>query len=153
MGKKIRRHHETNSGHGRIEERSIEALNACHAGISWPGLMQFGRITRIRTIKKSGRSTTEVAYFITSLPESSTTAAELLALNRGHWSIENKLFWVKDNVFMEDRSTVRRKNAPEVLVALRNAALLLLKTINNSPTIAREICSMQPNIAITQCIT
>jgi len=54
-------------------------------------------------------------------------AARLLPLNRGHWGIENGVFYVRDEAFGEDRSRVRRGSAPEVLAGLRNAALSLLR--------------------------
>lgn len=31
---------------------------------------------------------------------------------RGHWGIENRLHWVKDMVFDEDNSAIRKGNAP-----------------------------------------
>ena len=39
---------------------------------------------------------------------------------RGHWGIENRLHWVRDVVFGEDRSQVRTESAPQLLAALRN---------------------------------
>ncbi|MCB0833570.1 MAG: transposase [Bacteroidetes bacterium] len=87
-------------GHGRIEERKLEVISTAHCRIKWPGLMQVGRITRQRTIKSTGKTSIESTCFITSLPESSTTPEHLLELNRNHWGIENKLHWVKDNVFL-----------------------------------------------------
>jgi Transposase DDE domain len=49
----------------------------------------------------------EVVYGITSLSPERGTPEQLLALVRGHWQIENKLHWVRDVTFDEDRSQVR----------------------------------------------
>jgi hypothetical protein len=46
---------------------------------------------------------------------------------RKHWSIENKLHWVLDVALTEDRSRVRKDQAPENLAVLRHIALNLLK--------------------------
>ena len=73
-----------------------------------------------------GKVTTEVAYAITSLgPE--VGPAELLATWRGHWAIENRLHHVRDVTLGEDASHVRTGAAPQVMAALRNATLALLR--------------------------
>lgn len=69
----------------------------------------------------------EVVCGITSLDESKATPERLLALNRGHWCIENRLHWVRDVTFDEDRSQVRTKAAPRVMATLRNLAISLLR--------------------------
>jgi len=119
----------------------------------WQRVRQCFKITRSRTIKKTGETTTEVAYGITSLDHERANAKELLALNRAHWAIENNLHWVRDWVFREDTSTIRIGAAPQTVTALRNITLSLLKKIDTSPTIAREICMENKNIAINHIIT
>jgi hypothetical protein len=51
----------------------------------------------------------------------------LLALNRGGWSIENRLHWVRDVTFDEDRSQVRKGARAQAMAALRNLAIGLLR--------------------------
>jgi predicted transposase YbfD/YdcC len=75
-----------------------------------------------------------VRDFITSL-ELQWSAADLLALVRGHWRIENTLHYVRDVTLGEDASTIRSGAAPRVLAALRNTVLGLLH------------CRRWPNIA------
>src|SRR5207302_8704835 len=55
------------------------------------------------------------------------TPERLLALVRGQWQIENKSHWVRDVTFDEDRSQVRCGNIPQVMSALRNTAIGLLR--------------------------
>jgi predicted transposase YbfD/YdcC len=119
--------------------------------VAWPWLRQWCRITRTRIDKRTRKETTEVAYAISSLPTSMTTPKQMLALNRGHWGIENRLHWLKDTLLREDASTVRTKNAPQAIAALRNTALYLLHNIHTSTIIAREKCTRKPHIAIKQC--
>jgi len=129
------------SMHGnRIEERVLRASTAlidCYRGYSgsgggeelWPGLGQVLRIERTITNKRTGRTTTEVAYAITSLSPQRATPAQLLKAWREHWHIENKLHWVRDVTFDEDRSTVRAGSIPQVMAALRNLAISLLRLL------------------------
>jgi hypothetical protein len=48
-------------------------------------------------------------------------------LNCGHWSIENRLHYVRDVSFDEDRSQVRRGNGPQMMASLKNVVLSLLR--------------------------
>lgn len=93
--------------------------------LDWPGLQQVCRIER--TVQEKGCVTTEVAYAITSLTAERASAAELLAYNRGHWGIENRLHWVRDVSLGEDACRANVQNCPQNLAALRNVGLTLLR--------------------------
>ena len=69
----------------------------------------------------------ERAYAVTSLPPERADAARLLEIWRGHWGIENRLHWVRDMVFGEDQSQVRKGSAPQLLSALRNLVIGILR--------------------------
>ncbi len=69
----------------------------------------------------------EVLYGITSLTPAAASPARLLALHRGHWAIENKVHYVRDRTFDEDRSQVRRRGAPQAMASLRNLAISVLR--------------------------
>tara|TARA_R110002167_G_C12227932_1_gene609470 strand:+ start:87 stop:362 length:276 start_codon:yes stop_codon:yes gene_type:complete len=55
-------------------------------------------------------------------------AKQLLQWNRGHWGIENRLHWVRDESFGEDRCRVRTKSAPQILAGIRNIAINWLRS-------------------------
>ena len=55
------------------------------------------------------------------------TPAQLLALVRKHWGIENRLHWVRDVTSDEDRCQIRTGAAPQVMAALRNLVIGLLR--------------------------
>jgi hypothetical protein len=76
-----------------------------------------------------------VTYRITSLEPERGSAERLLALDRGHWGIENGLHRVRDVSLGEDACRVRSKNAPQFLAAARNLALGLLRSLE-VPSIA-----------------
>jgi predicted transposase YbfD/YdcC len=52
----------------------------------------------------------------------------LEGLWRGHWEIENKVHYVRDETMGEDRGQMRRGNAAQALAALRNGVLSLLRS-------------------------
>ena len=58
-------------------------------------------------------------------------------LLRGHWTIENRLHYVKDVTMGEDRSTVHAENGPKIMAALRNTAISLLRRAGFSTIAAR----------------
>ena len=112
--------------HGdRLEVRELAVSSDLNEWAQWPGLAQAGRLTSLR--RRKGETTTETSYLITSLSPQQATPAQLLALVRGHWGIENRLHWVRDVTFDEDRSQVRSGAAPQVMAALRNVVIGLLR--------------------------
>jgi predicted transposase YbfD/YdcC len=114
-------------GHGRIEQRNITTSEALGGYSDWPGLAQVFELGRHVITQKTGKERAEVVYGITSLPPKRATPERLLELVRGHWHIENKSHWVRDVTFDEDRSQVRCGNIPQVMAALRNTAIGLLR--------------------------
>jgi predicted transposase YbfD/YdcC len=112
---------------GRIEERRLRASTALSGYTDWPGHRQVLEIERRITKKGTGQTRHEVVYAITSLSAERATARQLLQLWREHWHIENKLHWVRDVTFDEDRSQVRTGRIPQVMAVLRNVAISLLR--------------------------
>jgi predicted transposase YbfD/YdcC len=71
--------------------------------------------------------TTETVYGITDLPIHHAKPAQLAHWARGHWSIENKIHWIRDVTYDEDRSQIRVGTGAHVMAALRNTAISLLR--------------------------
>ena len=112
--------------HGdRQERRRLRASSALNGYLEWPCLGQVCCMERTRIRK--GTRTVELAYAITSLTPEEAGPARLLRLWRGHWRIENRLHWVRDVTFDEDRSQVRTGAVPQVMAAFRNAVTGLLR--------------------------
>ena len=86
-------------------------------------------LTPLREVTEMGsqKCRRETLYGLSSLPTQRTTPAHLLALSRGHWTIENRLHWVRDVTFDEDRSRVRKGSGAQVMASLRNLAISLLR--------------------------
>jgi predicted transposase YbfD/YdcC len=114
-------------GHGRIEQRRLQTSDVLTGYSDWPGLAQVFQLERQVISKKTGEVREEVVAGVTSLAVDRADAACLLALVRGHWHIENKSHWVRDVTFDEDRSQVRCGNIPQVMAALRNTVIGLMR--------------------------
>jgi predicted transposase YbfD/YdcC len=108
--------------HGRRARRTIRAV-LVPAWIEFDGAAQVAQLRR--TVTKKGKKTVEVVYLITS--DRSASPETLAAWIRGHWHIENKLHWVRDVTYLEDKSLVRTGNAPRVMASLRSLAISLLR--------------------------
>lgn len=121
-------HTTVEKGHGRIERRRCRALGDpdylayIDPERRWPGLRSVVCIESTR--RCDATVSTEVRYYLSSLPPD---APRLQRVIRSHWGIENRLHWVLDLAFDEDRSRVRTDHAPENLAIIRHIALNLLR--------------------------
>ena len=139
-------------GHGRIEERRLVlSAQVPPDDTGFAGVAQVFCLTRHRKQKKSGKNQVQTLYGITSLPKEHAQGkpARLLSLLRGHWHIENKSHYVRDVTFEEDRSQVRCGSLPQVLAAVRNTCIGLLRASGHKNIAAAcRFHAAQPHAAI-----
>jgi len=137
-------------GHGRIEQRNLTTSKALVGYSDWPGLAQVFELGRHVITQKTTEERVEVVYGVTSLSPERGTPERLLALVRGHWQIENRSHWVRDVTFDEDRSQVRCGSLPQVMAALRNTTIGLLRWAgySNIAAACRRFAA-QPELALT----
>jgi predicted transposase YbfD/YdcC len=118
---------DTDRGHGRREIRTLKILTVS-TGIGFPHAAQALQIRRRRhRLDQPKRFTTETVYAITNLRVHEAKPVQLAAWIRRHWHIENKIHWVRDVTYDEDRSQIRTGTGPQVMAALRNAAIGALR--------------------------
>jgi predicted transposase YbfD/YdcC len=125
-------------GHGRREVRTIRVLDA-PADLGFPHAAQVFLIERYTTRNqrkrtKGGRKyktvqvKTAVAVLgVTSLHSREAAPEHLAGYVRGHWSIENKLHWVRDVTFRENASQIRTGSRPRIMATLRNLVIGLIR--------------------------
>jgi predicted transposase YbfD/YdcC len=128
LAKTCATHKTTDGGHGRIEERECRAtddidwLKERHP--EWKNLRSIAAVTSKRIDKKTGQTSVETRFYITSLPAGPAT---ILAATRAHWAIENNLHWQLDVTFDEDRCRTRKDFSPQNLAMVRRMVLYMIK--------------------------
>ena len=120
--------------HGRLEIRKIAVSAEVVPHLEWPAASQVARIERTREI--DGKISKETAYIVTSLTAAEASPERLLELTRTHWAIENRLHYVRDVSFNEDRCRVR--SGARALAAIRNLVLHLIRSAGMPVPEARE---------------
>ena len=150
-------HHTIETGHGRREKRTIQVIDA-PAGLGFPHAAQVFLVERYttRTMRKRTKGSrkykkvtvhTAVAVLgITSLSAREAAPEHLATYVRGHWSIENKIHWVRDVTFREDASQVKTAARPRIMVTLRNLAIGLIRQAGHTKIAAtiRQIRNNPP---------
>ncbi len=117
-------------GHGRIERRTLYATAELNDYLNWPSVGQAGMIERVRIAKSTGQLLShEHEFFVTSLTPERASPQQLLEINRGHWTIENKSHYVRDVSFNEDASQVRKGSSAQAMAAFRNVTLAVLRRV------------------------
>lgn len=162
-------HRTVETGHGRREERTIQVMDAPEQVRSlFPHVKQVFLIERYVTRKvrkraKNSRKYTTVevktavaALGVTSLSAREAAPEHLAGYVRRHWSIENKIHWVRDVTYREDASRVRTASRPRIMVTLRNLAIGLIRQaghtkiaatirkIKNDPHLLLAILGLHP---------
>jgi predicted transposase YbfD/YdcC len=116
-------------GHGRSEQRTVKVLPAreylaAAQRTLWAGVVSLVMVTCVVWEQATGRQSTEVRYFLSSLPP---VARRLGVAIRGHWRIENGLHWVLDVVFREDARRLYDRTTAENVAFMNRLALALLR--------------------------
>ena len=122
-------------GHGRLERRSIQVLQA-------PGAAGFAHAEQVARLERKVeriesmienrrrvrrvRTTHEVVYLITSIYPEQAGPEDILAIDRGHWTVET-MHYIRDVSMGEDQSQARTGSGPQVLAVLRSAAVSLIR--------------------------
>ena len=124
----VRRHADGPAkAHGRVEVRRIAARDLLPGTLAaFAHARQAFRVVRERTDARTGETSSETAYGITSVSAGRAGPERLLAWNRGHWQVENGNHYRRDVSLGEDASRVRKGHAPANNAALNNIALAVV---------------------------
>jgi hypothetical protein len=109
---------------GRLEHRRVKLFEA---RLPWredyPGLVAFAQLRRWGYRNHQAYEATH--YYI--LSRAGLTAQQVGAIIRGHWSIENRLHYVKDVSMGEDHNGIGHPQAAKNLSLLKNFVLNLVR--------------------------
>ena len=130
--------------HGRIETRRIWCSTALNAYLDFPHVGQVFLIERGSIDKRTGVHRREIALGITSRTPQQASPQRVLAVNRGHWSIES-VHYIIDWNYDEDRSCIRTGHGPENITRVRRFAVGILKSFQK-PAQSTQACAPQAAI-------
>ena len=122
--------------HGRIERRTyiqMPAPKSLPGFANWKGLLSIG-IAYLWSIR-DGKETSEVRYFISSLPVKVKQFAHAV---RSHWGIENSCHWCLDVTYREDESRIRDEHLRQNFAWLNRLTLSLLKQHPDKDSVAMK---------------
>jgi len=116
-------------GHGRYEQRTVQALPAreylsAAQSALWAGVLTLVMVTRVGGEQATEGQSTEVRYCLSRLPPNARRSGSAI---RGHWSMENGRHWVLEVVFREDARRLYDRTAAENVAFLNRLALSLLR--------------------------
>jgi predicted transposase YbfD/YdcC len=133
--------------HGRIETRKIWTTHELNDYLDFPYVGQAFLIDRQSIEKKSGESSHEIAYGITSRTPGQANPQRVLNINRGHWSIENSCHYIIDWNYDEDRSRIRTGHGPENITRLRRFAVGVIKS-KGVRSVAQKMRELTRNVRL-----
>ena len=130
-------------GHGRIETRRIWCSTALNGYLDFPHVGQVFLIERESVDKKTGVPSRDIALGITSRTPQEASPERVLAVVRGHWSIES-VHYIIDWNYDEDRGQIRTGFGPENITRLRRLAVGILKSFQKP---AQSIAEMMRKLS------
>jgi predicted transposase YbfD/YdcC len=85
------------------------------------------RIRSTRTVKKTGHTSVEDRYYLSSQDLEERSPEDWINLSRSHWAgVENRNHWRRDASLGEDGTRLRQRRALGNLALLRSVTLRLL---------------------------
>jgi predicted transposase YbfD/YdcC len=125
--------------HGRMEYRECRVFDCAYTtDPQWqPLIARIVEVKRVRECRdaksKQWKEVSETAFYIATTPRS---AEQYHHIVRGHWGIENRLHYVRDNTLREDASRIRHN--PGIMARCRSFTLNILRA-NNTCNIAETL--------------
>jgi len=119
--------------------------------IDFPFARTMVGIQSQRTVKRTGVTTTEWRFYLSSQEASQRTDADWIALIRGHWAgVENRNHWRRDALWGEDHTRSRQPNLVANLALVRSALFRLLNSHypDRSHSESREAFAAKPTTAL-----
>jgi predicted transposase YbfD/YdcC len=143
-----------NTGHGRLEKRTLTTSSLLNETCDWPGLGQVFRLERDIRLVRPNTKRHEIVYGITSLTASQAGPSQLLAIVRSHWDQENGLHYRRDVTLKEDASRFTDWTVAEAMAIINNLILaLLLRGGKDNAAHERRYYTAHPDEALKRLIT
>src|SRR5258707_13321269 len=117
-------HAATDRGHGRIETRTIQVIDA-PPDLPFPHVSQAYLIERHVTALNGQPLSDIAALGVTSLDATRASPQAIADLVRGQWAIES-FHWLRDALYRTDQSQFRTRFEPRAIPTLRNFSVRAL---------------------------
>lgn len=107
----------------------------------WKGLKSIHKVVRKRQDKRSGKTSEEMVYYISSPTESPLLRQSI----RGHWAIENNLHHCLDVRFGHDASHKRAKSIAQIMDIIQKINLFIITNMKSSiPRVQKKLARTKP---------
>lgn len=106
-----------------------ELLPTLKGSNHWDGVKAMGILHRTGTRTSKDGTVHEIDETIGFISSRVLTAEEVTSHLHKHWCIENNLHWTKDEVLGEDKHTLRRGHAPQVVSWMRSMVISLCNAL------------------------
>jgi predicted transposase YbfD/YdcC len=133
--------------HGRIETRKVWTTTELNDYLDFPHVGQAFVVERHCIEKKTGETSREIAYGLTSRTPEQADPQRVLKVNRGHWTIENSCHYILDWNYDEDRSRIRTGHGPENITRLRRFAIGVIKS-QGARSVAQKMRQLTRNVRL-----
>lgn len=137
-------------GQKEIREIAVSTDPQLLSYLNWPGITHVWQQTKTVTRRnKEGlvKTTTECSVGIACIPkeirQENNISHQIQEYIRGHWSIENRLHRQRDVILHEDKATIRKGHAPQIMATTKNIVLSLFHraTVRNFKTAQRRFAA------------
>jgi predicted transposase YbfD/YdcC len=127
--------------HVRIEQRAIWTNSVLNDYLNFPVVGQAFVIERHTVTMKTGKTSTETVYGVTSHTPATAETEGVVTFNRGHWTVENSCHYTLDWNWNEDRCTIRTGYVPLNINALRrfDIGAIMAKSRNTVAAIIQRL--------------
>jgi predicted transposase YbfD/YdcC len=110
-----------------VEMRALRVHCVEPDAVGFSGARSIVVVRSTVDIKKSGKSSIDTRYYLTSIEAQERGAEAWQALIRGHWAgVEIRNHWRRDALMGEDRSRTRKPKALANLAILRSTLFAVL---------------------------
>lgn len=142
------------SGHGRLEKRTLTASCFLNEYVEWPGLAQVFRLERKVIVQSTGEIRKDSTYGMTSLSPAAGPPDILLNYMRDYWGIENGLHYRRDKTLHEDASRMEHPILAQAMAIINNLVIGIVKWRGyDNLAAARRFYSAYPEDAMDLLLT
>lgn len=115
----------------------------------WTRVKTIGVLHRTGTRASKDGTVTQVDETIGFISNRTLTAEAVATHLHNHWCIENNLHWVKDEVYGEDKHTLRKGKAPQIMSFMRSMCITVCNFLKVK-SISDVIHNLQKSTALLE---